>query len=87
MATTAVYFTYAMLTTEERKLLKRINFSEDGTMEQDRMTSDDRRVAGYLVRKRLLAKARGRFEMTLDGRYVVEPEATTELYGPQGGRS
>lgn len=73
------------LTGAEYDLLHFINFSEDGYIDAANLSENDRRLLRMLVRKGLVTPiGHGTYyEIMLDGRYVVEPEATTEMYGPQ----
>jgi hypothetical protein len=66
------------------ELLTILNWSEDGIVDRDDLDETDRRAMHKLVRWGLAEKAgREQYIITLDGCYVIEPEATTALYGPQ----
>lgn len=73
------------LTGAQYDLLHFINFSEDGYINAASLNKDGLRLLRALVRKGLVTPIGhgSDYEIMLDGRYVVEPEATTEMYGPQ----
>ncbi len=80
----AKVYTRESLSGDQYALLERVNWSEDGIVWAEEVQGiEEMRLANMLARKGLLTKCQEFYEITLAGRYVVEPEATTELYGPQ----
>lgn len=77
-------YTREMLSLHELATLKRINFAESGYMHMSHLSEVEVRAVGALARKGLVSRRHGYVAMERAGRYIVEPEATEELYGPQG---